>query len=385
MLKISLKNVKLSSIIGLLGIICVLAVFIQNLFFADATIYRQIIFYWITFIIAVVMMIIRRQIYTTELLLTIFAIFITITSVFNQQIPLTQFIISFGYMTWWIWTYIIFNYIWCNTETNGKGYINFFTIFTIVVAIYLLFTYDIQNQLQNSGYVNNAYYCLCALPLISLVTAPKIRYFSIAVCVVAVFFSLKRSGIVAIGLMLFFCVIHKIRCDKRVDFKVVLLIVISLLVVTQYDIVTEVFNVDFLRRFDDTIETGGNGRIEIYQRTWNNISSGGFLRLLVGAGYNANIKFYGETYSAHNDFLEIIIDYGIVGFAIYFKLILDIVKKCRYHIKHCTEYAIPCIMALCIFGVLSLLSHLVIYPSYFILLIIFFTYINNRPLQKSLR
>jgi len=379
-----LNKIKLSSLVGVLGIICVIAVFSQNLFFSSSYIYGQITFYWITFAVAVIMMIMRRKVSYTELVLTFFAIFIVTTTMINQGLSFSQLIKSFGFMTWWIWVYIIFRFIWYSTSTGGVVYLNIVTVFSIAIAVYFLFTYNSQLQLQNWGYVNNAYYCLCALPLICLIKKNIIKNISIVICVISVLVSMKRAGIISLGLILVSCIIYKIRFEKRFALKSIVLIAIFLLFTVGYNYIIDIFNIDFLRRFDDIIETGGNGRADIYKVTWNNISSGGFLRSLFGAGYNANIKFYGYDYSAHNDFLEIFMDYGIVGLIIYLSLMFELAKKCMENIKYQTERAVPCIMALCILLVLSIFSHLVLYPSYFILLIVFLTYIESNTQCNSI-
>jgi O-antigen ligase len=77
-----------------------------------------------------------------------------------------------------------------------------------------------------------------------------------------------------------------------------------------------------ISRFNDDSLSKGNGRLIIWEKSLNIFSSSDYLTLLFGGGTNYSLEICGKAmginiYSPHNNFLQILYDYGIVGFGFF--------------------------------------------------------------------
>ena len=71
-----------------------------------------------------------------------------------------------------------------------------------------------------------------------------------------------------------------------------------------------------VNRFAETSETGGNGRVDIYLNIWNQFKHSSIPEQLFGHGYMA-VKRINYDILAHNDFLQLLYDGGLMGVLLY--------------------------------------------------------------------
>ena len=111
---------------------------------------------------------------------------------------------------------------------------------------------------------------------------------------------------------------------------------------------------------------------------WKNQLTGSVKHWLIGDGYNAVLLAHickdgvgGGWVSAHNDFLEIIYDYGIVGFALYISFLVMLIrtgiKMQKMHYEYASAFMGTVIMVI----VMSMTSHLIIYLNYYVIIFMF--------------
>jgi O-antigen ligase len=125
------------------------------------------------------------------------------------------------------------------------------------------------------------------------------------------------------------------------------------------------------RTVDYKKEDISNGRELIYNVTWNMIVNSTNAQLIFGHGHNSVRADSPLRISAHNDFLEIIYDYGIIALMIYMGLWIYVIKQFIFHYRNNTIYFIPYTLSVCIFAVMAIVSQLVVYVSYFLYLVMF--------------
>ena len=77
----------------------------------------------------------------------------------------------------------------------------------------------------------------------------------------------------------------------------------------------EKFNLDMLDRLEHYDEGGAAVRLERWGIIGENVMSSNYLQLIFGHGYKSVLKLTGGH--AHNDFLEVLYDYGIIALALY--------------------------------------------------------------------
>jgi len=131
----------------------------------------------------------------------------------------------------------------------------------------------------------------------------------------------------------------------------VLLIVIALCFGSQlfdYDTINDsVFN-DF--------DNGGSGRLDIWTMAVNVIFSSPNLPLLIGHGYGATVELL--HIGGHNDILEIIIDFGIIGLLLYSMFCYHLISYIK-RIPTQNDYKLIYVMSIIVFIVMTMVSKLV--------------------------
>ena len=78
--------------------------------------------------------------------------------------------------------------------------------------------------------------------------------------------------------------------------------------------------------------------------------------------------------SAHNDFLEVMYDFGLVGLLFYVLIHLSLIKWTIRLFRNGSPFAFPVLISYVCFFVMSMVSHLILYPTYFGLLTAFWAY-----------
>lgn len=222
---------------------------------------------------------------------------------------------------------------------------------------------------------NNVFYFISVVPWLLLSRNNKNRLFAIALLLCVSFISLKRSAvIIALGCSSIYLINEYIRKSKSKLF--VMLTVAALLFFLYFMVKNQAAVVNVEERFDSIGDDEGSGRIEIFGYVYRMFFDSDIISKLFGHGYNmVTVKTLGT--SAHNDFLEVLYDYGIVGLVLYFSLHYQIFKTVIRLYKARSSYFISYAISWIIFIIMSLFSHLIIYPTYFCSLLAFWAYIES--------
>ena len=173
-------------------------------------------------------------------------------------------------------------------------------------------------------------------------------------------FSFKRTTLIAVvgGVLIY--LYKKYFANKKMKNKFLFLLILLVLVAVAM-VVNNYTNGYIIERLNDVQETGGNGRVEIWSLVINLYSKSSFVEKLFGnGGLDAVNAMIGV--SAHNEFLEILYDYGIfgvffVGIALTALLLELFSKKVRK-----SNYAPLVWTTLVILCVLAMFSHIFLYP-----------------------
>jgi hypothetical protein len=210
-------------------------------------------------------------------------------------------------------------------------------IFAIIILPVLILqyivnerTYLAQADSGSTNMVNNIAYSFASLiPFIFLIR--KNNYLSVIMMVVLMFFIIqgaKRGAIIAgfAGLLMYFYYQLKSMDKKKqvVGYLMVLLIICGLGAFTYYTMMSNEF---LLGRMTDMLAGDSSRRDVIYKslfETWYN--SDNLFHLIFGYGFAASVKIAG-TY-AHNDWLELLSNFGIAGVFTYLFLFFTALKCC---------------------------------------------------------
>ena len=233
----------------------------------------------------------------------------------------------------------------------------------------------ILNDVEDIAMLSTAYYPLFLLPLVLLNKNTVIKWGLIFFIFITILFSSKRGGFIVLFVALainFFVSLRQKKSLKKMlpmliggGIGIYLLITLMNLFISQNDL-------SILERLGNIQDDGGSGRDFVWAYTWRMITEeSNVLPLLFGHGFNAVYSDSMLELSAHNDFLEIIYDYGFIGLLLYFALYVQLFsyyKRIKKHLPNVAgAFAASIAMALCI----SMVAHLVINPILFMFLCLF--------------
>lgn len=224
-------------------------------------------------------------------------------------------------------------FVFYESGKKGKDLITSFKLFFIVALIVTIVTYfrnktQFMIEYQTDNVVNNmAYSFIPLVPFVFLFKGKVILQYSF-VLLIATFVILgsKRGAIVSciFSMICFMYYTYKDLSGKSIYNKIILI----LLSFSAIYIVYSVFlgNSFILQRFERVAEGQISHRDVIYRTIWNYwLNASSVFNLLFGFGFVASVEITGK-YLAHNDWLEVFSNMGLMGVIIYASLIYQSYK-----------------------------------------------------------
>ena len=259
--------------------------------------------------------------------------------------------------------FILFYYLTKNSFIDENAFATFYMILIFVMAINSYINIDFRmstvkelNEADNIGYG-----LLCVFAGIMLLTEKKIFPFVLFLVLVGTFISGKRGAIVgvlfsAIPLVKFVFISHSRSWIK----KIILLLIAILGIFLAIYLFGAYFDAAW-GRFEYISEDGGSGRNWVYSSYWNQYKASDLSHQLFGHGLYAGTLSYGNKHAfihvlAHNDWLEILFDYGMIGFLLYLFLFIKLTTIVICKRKENNAYYYMLVMSFIIWFVKSILS-----------------------------
>lgn len=166
---------------------------------------------------------------------------------------------------------------------------------------------------------NNAGYLFLSLIPIWVLFRKKIllQYIGLAICIAYIVMGMKR-GAIAIGVIVVLYLIWNNLKNSRGKQRIFVAFLTMAMAVTCVYLVTDMMsNSDyFLQRIEATKEGSTSGRDNLYSFFWTYFTeSTNGLQFLFGRGANGTLEIYYNY--AHNDWLEIAVNQGVLGICVY--------------------------------------------------------------------
>ena len=244
-----------------------------------------------------------------------------------------------------------------------------FYMLTVMGGIYLVFALQLKNL---ESQTNMVYFFLLTIPCVILTHNKKWRYYILIFATFVTFLSMKRSVILSI--VLFWGIIGlKYMLDKgKTKMAIAFIVIGGIAVYGSFKIADDLSGGHLsLRTVDYQKEDFSNGREGIYLVTIEMIKNTSPIHLILGNGHNGVRRDSPLDISAHNEFLEIIYDYGIIMLFIYLCFWVYVLRQWYFHYRNNTIYFVPYTLSICLFAVMAMVSQLVLYCSYFLYLVMF--------------
>ena len=212
-----------------------------------------------------------------------------------------------------------------------KKYIESFSLLSFISLLILFFTTG-QDSIVISGSEevtnNGAYYLASIVPLLGIFFNKRITIVFFTIVMVLVLLGAKRGAIVCVGIELVFYLyfLFKKSNSYKNPLKILgLLIIFSVFV---YLIISTFNGNDYLQyRYNQTVSGDSSLRDEIYASAIEIFSEGNAFELLFGHGMCACISDIGMY--AHQDWLELLVDNGIVGTLLYLVFFICLYNQYR--------------------------------------------------------
>ncbi len=177
--------------------------------------------------------------------------------------------------------------------------------------------------------VNASVLFLMLLPMVLIIRNRMISLILFCVCLFFLIQGAKRGNIVAavIPSVLYIWMLFK---ENRKSFFQILLLIVAIIGIAIWAKDIILANEYLIGRYEKTLEGNSSGRDEIYQTLWNMwYEADNILTIIFGYGFDGTIAFSPRHSRGHNDWLEILIDFGIVGIFCYMRIFLSMLKVLR--------------------------------------------------------
>lgn len=242
---------------------------------------------------------------------------------------------------------------------------NFFTTGVIVSMLITAFIYYKNWTFANEvdvAHLGTSYYVLFLLPTLLFTPYKWLRYIALVITGAVLFSSFKRGGLIALVLgIVAYLFVKEVLIERKFNRLVIFIITIVVLFLILIYIDNTMGNV-ISERILNIRDDGGSGRDLVWSTTWKMIKESYSEQLIFGHGFNAVFKDSPLRLSAHNDFLEVLYNYGIVGFVPYIFLHIRLIKQVLAGIRDKNAHAPNMAFTYSIFFILSMISHVIVYP-----------------------
>lgn len=174
--------------------------------------------------------------------------------------------------------------------------------------------------------VNASVIFLMLLPLLFCVKKRIVSLSLFCVCLFFIIIGAKRGNILAAVIPSVLYIWMLFKENRKNVFKIAVLIISVLLIAVW---VKDLILGDeyLLGRIEDTLEGNSSGRDRIYPVMWNMwAGTDKIINFLFGYGYNGTLLYSPLHKFAHSDWLEILVDFGLLGAVIYASIFISFVR-----------------------------------------------------------
>lgn len=166
---------------------------------------------------------------------------------------------------------------------------------------------------------NNAgYLFLSLIPIWVLFSKkPLLQYVGLAFCMAFILMGMKRGAIAIGGVVVLYLIWQIIRNARGKQRVIVILLTAALAVAGVYFVIDMMTSSDyFMQRLEATKEGNTSGRDSLYSFFWTYFTEkADAIQYLFGRGANGTLEIYYNY--AHNDWLEIAVNQGLLGIVVY--------------------------------------------------------------------
>lgn len=285
-------------------------------------------------------------------------------------------LVHVGLLVWWITTYEFMSRLsyWSLDARRLIPFLMFAAFLAFTVAEWYssrrLNQYVAERGVTDAHTALNVVYYLVAVAPLALTGAPRWRLSVIWIVLVGgAAFSLKRGALIAVFLMILAYFSSEAARQRRgLTAALRGVLYVSLLACAMA--VVDKLSQDFLsQRFTLSALSDGSGRQDIYSEVFSQISAMRLDELVRGVGSGVSISYLGT--GAHNDFLAVLADFGLVGLILHIAVLVSLLSQVRDLARTRSPYFAPASAAIVAVLVMTLVSGVIFVHSSFFLFCFF--------------
>lgn len=217
--------------------------------------------------------------------------------------------------------------------------------------------------------ISTAYYTLFFLPFALLSEKKVIKWGGTVLVLYTLLLCMKRTGFIAFVAGIVVYILVEYRSAPKGSKKRAFVLLGGLLALTaMYFFIMENTRGTFsvIDRLLSTGQTSNEGREDVWPVVISMIRHSDIIALFFGHGFDTVIENSPLALSAHCDFLEVIYDYGVSGLLLYLTFYKRLWNGFIKMYRQGSELAAPMSFTFVTAFVVSLFSHLIIFPTYFL-------------------
>ena len=217
--------------------------------------------------------------------------------------------------------------------------------------------------------ISTAYYTLFFLPFALLSEKKIIKWGGTVLVLYTLLLCMKRTGFIAFVVGIVIYILVEYRSAPKGSKKRAFVLLGGLLALTaMYFFIMENTRGTFsvIDRLLSTGQTSNEGREDVWPVVISMIRYSDIIAVIFGHGFDTVIENSPLALSAHCDFLEVIYDYGVSGLLLYLTFYKRLWNGFIKMYRQGSELAAPMSFTFVAAFVVSLFSHLIIFPSYFL-------------------
>lgn len=213
-------------------------------------------------------------------------------------------------------------------------------VFTILKILKIHLTYDnissdtiFAEDDVLSVFFNNFPYYVLWLSVLTIVLMPKLGIINVFIGMVIVLLTAKRGPVVAILMSAsILCVINfrRIVFKKKYRRITLLLLILPIIFIFFWEDSLSMF----IERWQNDLKSGSSNIGSARQLIWSSLisdwSNNGWFSQIFGNGFESTTYFtkkvFGKNYHAHNDFVEIFYNFGIIGIIFFVLIHISIIR-----------------------------------------------------------
>lgn len=227
-------------------------------------------------------------------------------------------------------SFFFFYLLALNDDISEKDIRWLYALMAVIVFITILQFIPLRSTLKAAGLAafadNKGYTLVTAFPILLLFYKKKAFPFLVGIVSIGVLIAAKRGAIVCLLVSVLLTYFFSRGEGRRLTFTTFLYGILGIVgFVILFFYLNEYIQPAVERMFAIT-EDGGSGRNNLYQRYWEGYLDSNSFHLIFGHGLYAGPKYLKISYLAHNDWLEILFDYGFFGAILYLNVFVQLFR-----------------------------------------------------------